>query len=206
MISLKKAWATYKKRKTRLGIVIDFCLVALLIFITVPDLRMRLMVNAIRLTLRQPQVLQDEYYLLLPGSLRAYTPEGDLYVWPDTTENTVLVNFGALWSAQNRAELKSLNDFWEKYKSEVDVMYLTFDGAEEVEDYMEKRGYGFKRLYLRKDEISELEREEDGMIVDLAHSIPSSILLDKNGKIIIKKFGAARWTGARVDEIVKGLK
>ena len=62
MISLKKAWATYKNRKTRLGIVIDFCLVALLIFITIPDLRMRLMVNTIRLTLRQPQAIQDEYF------------------------------------------------------------------------------------------------------------------------------------------------
>lgn len=205
MISLKKAWATYKKRKTRLGIVIDFCLVALLVFITIPDLRMRLMVNAIRLTLRQPQVMQDDHYMLSPEALRSYTAEGELYIWSDSLEKPLLLNFGALWSPQNRAELKSLSKFWEKYGEKVDVVYLTFDEVEEVEDYMDKRDYRFKRLYIKEEELSKMEREEDGMVVDLAHSIPSSVLLDKDGRIVVKKFGAARWEGSRIDEIVASL-
>lgn len=205
MISLKKAWATYKNRKTRLGIVIDFCLVALLIFITIPDLRMRLMVNTIRLTLRQPQAIQDQQYYLSPQALRAYTSEGELYEWPDTLEKPLLINFGALWSAQNRAELKSLNVFWEKYKEKIDVLYVTFDSADEVEEYMEARSYGFKRLYIREDEMSMLEREEDGMIVDLIYSIPSSVLLDTDSKVVIKKFGAAKWRGGRVDDIMLSI-
>lgn len=205
MISLKKAWATYKNRKTRLGIVIDFCLVALLIFITIPDLRMRLMVNTIRLTLRQPQAIQDERYYLSPRALRAYTSEGELFEWPDSLGKPLLMNFGALWSAQNRAELKSLNVFWEKYREQIDVLYITFDAADEVEEYMEARRYGFKRLYIREDEMSQLEREEDGMIVDLIYSIPSSVLLDTDERVVVKKFGAAKWRGGRVDDIMQSI-
>ncbi|MDO4462679.1 MAG: TlpA disulfide reductase family protein [Bacteroidia bacterium] len=202
MISLKRAWATYKKKKTRLGIVLDFCLVGLIIFISVPDLRMRLMVNSLRLTLRQPQVMQDEHYMLSLNSLNAYTAEGDLYIWPDTLQKPLLLNFGALWSPQNRAELKSLNHLWESYGKDIDVIYLTFDDVEEVEEYMQKRDYGFKRLYLREDELSEMSQEDYGLIVNFVHSIPSSVLLDRDSKIVIKKFGAAKWTGNRVDEIV----
>lgn len=205
MISLKKAWATYKNRKTRLGIVIDFCLVALLIFITIPDLRMRLMVNSIRLMLRQPQEIQDERYYLSPRTLRAYTMDGVLYEWPDTLEKPMLLNFGALWSAQNRAEMKTLSVFSEKYRDQIDVLYITFDSADEVEEYMEVRGYMFKRLYLKEDEMSELEREEGGMIVDLIHSIPSSVILDTDFRVVVKKFGAAKWKGERVDAIMESI-
>ncbi len=160
------------------------------------------MVNTIRLTLRQPQVMQEEHYMLSLSNLKTYNPDGSAYIWPDTLERPLLLNFGALWSPQNRAEMKSLNRFWEMYGDKIEVVYLTFDEVEEVEDYMEKREYGFRRLYMKQDELSEMEREEGGMVVDLAHSIPSSILLDSDSRIIIKKFGAAKWTGKRIEEIV----
>lgn len=199
---MRLIWERYLKRKSRAGIVIDFSVLVIVLLLLVPPVRMAVMVQCIRATLLKPKAVAELQYITLPQDVVFRTQEGGSVLLPQKLERPLLINVGAVWSAQSRAELKSLNSFAERYRGAVDVVFVTDCGVEETQQYMQSRGYTLRCLYL-DDVPDEAEEASDAFFLSLLNSVPSSIMIGTDGRVLIKKYGAAHWKGRKVDELIK---
>ncbi len=196
---IRKAWQTYRKRKTRIGIFIDFLFFAIILIVAVPQLRLGFCVYAIRATLTQPR--QTDRVIYIPNdssTLRTAHGSDTTIHWLNDTPT--LYNFGSIQSAQSRAEMRSLNRLAERYADSVRVIFLTEDEPEEVLEYINKRKYFALRplFYVQEEEFW----ASHDFTSEMKKSIPSSILITDKGRVVIKKFGAAKWIGKKVDRIL----
>lgn len=198
---IKRAWIKYRARKSTIGIWFDFILLAFVITLCVPNLRFMLQTGLVRLTLCQPVALET---ILFVGNSEYFEVKNLAGI--DTTLNfssdkaAVLYNFGSIKNPQTCAELRTLNKFAKKYRDNIDVIFLTDDEPDEVKAFFDKRNYIIKPLFF---ELSEHFLARHDMVSELCSSLPASLLVNEKGRIIIKKFGAAKWSGSRIDAIIK---
>lgn len=204
-----RAWKRYRARKTRKGIAIDFAFLIVAIVMAVGPLRRGVMTYTLRCVISQPQPYEAIAYALPADSIEAITPGG-----ADTTlrfppAGPVVINSAAVWSAQSRAEMRSLNSAAEEWP---DIRFYVMTDAEEMQDmarYMERKKYGSLHLlgHRTTDDATETsdwtEENERRIVSELLNSVPSTIVLDDDGQVVVRKFGAARWRGKRIDGIFR---
>lgn len=196
---IHKAWQTYRKRKTRIGIFTDFLFLSIVIIAAVPQLRLGVCVYAIRATLTQPRQIDKVIYLPNDSSTLLTANGADTTIhWINTTPT--LYNIGSIQSAQSRAEMRSLNRLAEKYADTIRVFFITDDDPKEVLAYINKRKY-FALRPLFYEQENEFWASHD-FANEMKKSIPTSLLITNKGRVIVKKFGAAKWFGKKVDRII----
>ncbi len=201
-------WQRYRKRKSLKGIVIDFVfLVAVLVAIITP-LRRGVMTAVLRLTLIEPVAYDKILYVEDTDSLTLKTPLGRDTLLTFPPSGNVLVNIGSVWSPQTRAELPSLNKFAQKYKELIKVYFISTDDIADAQHYLLKKRYSYLHL-LSAPDIEQIceddDLEESGIWAEMVMSEPASLLIDTDGQVLIKKMGAAKWTGERIDREIKEL-
>ena len=108
----------------------------------------------------------------------------------------LILNFWATWCAPCVAEMPSLRRLLEK-TSDLGVQFacVTREPAESVRKFVEKRPIGLP-VYLLDTEPPERFK---------GRAIPATFVLDKNGMIVMRHFGAARWDAEDVIAFVRGL-
>lgn len=204
-----RAWARYRARKTRKGIVIDFGVLIVAVVLFVAPIRRGFMTYTLRCVLAQPQPYEALTYAQPADSIAALTTAG-----ADTTlhfppAGPVVINSADPWSAQSRAEMRSLNIAAGQWPA---IRFYVITDADDMADmarYMSRKGYTDLHLLGHRatdseTEISEWDEATERRLVDeLLNSIPATILLDSDGQVVVRKFGAARWTGKRIDSIFR---
>ena len=112
-------------------------------------------------------------------------------------EGKVLVlNFWATWCAPCVAEMPSLQRMLEKTSDlDVHLACVTREPAETVGRFLEKREMGLP-IYLTDTDPPECFK---------GRGIPATFVLDKNGMIVMRHFGAARWDADEVVTFLRGL-
>lgn len=135
------------------------------------------------------QVLLSNYSWELSG-LRDETFE-----FENLEGDVVLVNFWATWCPPCVAEMPSLQDLYTDYNEQVKFVMIEHDEREKVKIFMEQQGYSFP-IYFESGSTPKLLATE---------SIPTTFIIDKKGKIVIKKTGAANWNSATTRELLENL-
>lgn len=107
----------------------------------------------------------------------------------------VLINFWATWCPPCVAEMPSLQGLYDDYGDKVVFMFVAQDNAEKVASFLEKRGYDLPVYYSKTKAPSLLT----------ARSIPTTYIIDKEGKIIVAQTGAADWNSEKVRKVLDGL-
>ena len=206
-----RAWARYRSRKSRKGIATDFAVLAVAIILAVGPLRRGVMTYALRCIIAQPRAYEAIAYTVAADSIEATTPRGGDTTLHFPPKHPTTLNSASLWSAQSRAEMRSLNAAAEKWTDIRFYIITDEDEMAEMGEYMRKKGYGGLRLLGHKKKAGDLENtsQGDGAEIGLAHellnSIPSTIVVDDEGQVIVKKLGAAKWTGRNIDGIFRQI-
>jgi thiol-disulfide isomerase/thioredoxin len=123
------------------------------------------------------------------------TLEGD---WKDFSESkgrVVLLNFWATWCPPCIAELPSLQSLYDRFGEQVDFYLVTAEAPEKVRRFLQKKGYHLP-VYVQT------VRAPQG--ID-AEALPTTYLISKNGSVVIRETGAARWDSPEVLEILSSL-
>ncbi|WP_340065423.1 TlpA disulfide reductase family protein [Ascidiimonas aurantiaca] len=115
---------------------------------------------------------------------------GNTFNMKEARGKVVLVNLWATWCPPCIAEMPSLQKLYDDYKDKVVFLFVTDESARKVNVFMEKNGYDLP-IY---NSVSKIPAEL------YSRSIPATYLLDGNGKIVIKKKGAADWNSKAVRE------
>lgn len=202
MSPLKSAWQRYRSRKSRVGIWTDFLFLLIVVVMIIPPLRDAVQVGLVRVGLRQPHRTDETIYAGNSSPVVVKNAKGCDTLIFNTFPRPVLYNFGGTWSPQSRAELRSLNKFAERYRDKIDVVFLTDEDTATVGRYWRKKHYTIPVCYYNS--IDE-EPNEHNIYDELRMSVPASLLIDRGGKVVIRKFGAAKWTGRRIEGLADTL-
>jgi len=107
----------------------------------------------------------------------------------------VLINFWATWCPPCVAEMPSLQQLYNDYGDKVVFMFVAQDQEKKVKQFLTKKGYELPVYFEASTTPTAL----------FSKSIPATYILDKTGKIIVAKTGAADWNGEKTRELLDSL-
>ena len=118
----------------------------------------------------------------------------DIFSFDRSKGKWVFINFWASWRLPSEAELKSIAEFHQRYKDQIDFYMITNENRPPVEEFMERHEYTFPVTYLIVG---------DPMPVN--PKVPSSYLISPEGEIVIHQKGIARWSSSSFFKEVDAL-
>ena len=159
---------------------------------------------------------------LFSGAVQAKSPLADLFVVPEVARHAapdfvienlrggdtgladykgkiVLLNFWATWCMPCRAEMPSMETLWQKYKeTDFVIVAISIDegSKKRVETFTEMFDLSFPILLDPESKVSDLYK---------VSNMPTSFLIDHNGKIISRIVGSDDWTSAEAIRLVEEL-
>ena len=93
--------------------------------------------------------------------------------------------------------MPSIQELYDKYKDNEQIVFLIVSNekTQKVNAFMQKRGFTFPVP------ITHYKMPEPFF----TQSIPTTFLVSKSGKIVVKETGAANWGGEKMQKIVNEL-
>lgn len=111
-------------------------------------------------------------------------------------KNVVFLNFWGTWCAPCREEWPTIQKLYDSKKGKVDfVLIAMMDKEEDVKKFMKENNYTVP-VYIAESPIN-------GKI--LPKVFPTTFLLDKNGRILIKEDGTKDWNSKSVHEFINNV-
>jgi len=117
----------------------------------------------------------------------------------DYKGKVVLLNFWATWCMPCRAEMPSMEALWKKYKEQDFVVV-----AISIDEGSKKRVETFTEIF---DLSFPVLLDPDSKVNDLykVSNMPTSFLIDRNGRIISRIVGSDDWASEIAIKLVEGL-
>src|SRR5699024_6244426 len=124
---------------------------------------------------------------------------GELINMKDLQGKVVFINFWATWCPPCIVEMPDINDLYQEYKNEDDVVFLmisldrNFDTAKR---FLDRKGFDF-----------DIHKANSAVPATFqTRGIPTTFVVDKNGNIAQKYVGARNYNTDEFKGILEGLK
>ncbi|MFT5678399.1 MAG: thiol-disulfide isomerase/thioredoxin [Planctomycetota bacterium] len=180
--ALRKYWST-----------IALAVIAILFFI--PQTSMPLKVLYSELFAFSPSEIDEDEQIVLSNYNWNLIAEDNAINLKQSKGKVTLINMWATWCPPCVAEMPSLQSVFDSYGDQVDFYFVTAEEREVVDAFMKKKGYTMPVYLQRFSPPAQLE----------GRSIPTTFLIGKDGKIVIKKTGAADWNSESTRAIIQQL-
>jgi len=108
---------------------------------------------------------------------------------------SILVNNWATWCPPCVAEMPSLQKLYDAYGDKVVFLFVAHDKPEKVKVFLQKNDMHIP-VYFMRTNIPQLMESS---------TIPTTFIINKEGKIVVKKTGAADWNSGQVRKILNKL-
>ncbi|AVI51493.1 thiol-disulfide oxidoreductase [Pukyongia salina] len=149
-----------------------------------------------RLLMISPGVLDEsERVMLSDYNWTLSEVDGGTKNFSDSHNKVCIVNLWATWCPPCVAELPSMQRLYNRYGDRVDFYFVSAEDPGTVQRFLQKKNYELP-VYI------EVERPPAEMQVT---TIPTTFLIDKNGRILIQKTGAAKWDSEKVRALLDSL-
>ena len=113
----------------------------------------------------------------------------------DYKGKVILLNYWATWCPPCIAEMPSLQKLYNDYQDKMVFIFLTSDDKSKVNTFMDKKKFTLPVFYQASNAPSKLA----------TNSLPTTFLIDQNGKILMEEIGASDWNGASMRSILDKL-
>ncbi len=114
----------------------------------------------------------------------------------DRSQNKpIVLNFWATWCPPCIAEMPSLQSLYDDHKDQVDFYFVTQEDRKAIEKFISKNDHDLP-IY------NPLEQQPQPL---QASSLPTTYIIDKEGKVHIQKVGAADWNSQEVRALLDEL-
>lgn len=107
----------------------------------------------------------------------------------------IFVNLWATWCPPCVAEMPSIQKLYNDYKDKVEFVFVTNEDWQTVEEFYQKRNFNLPTYNPLSKHPLELSSK----------SIPATFVIDKKGKIVIDKKGAADWNSSKTRKVLNNL-
>ena len=200
MPTIKERLIKWKETRSVWQKITDILFWLLLILLIIPGPRKIVAtgVNKVFLQVKTPGLEKEENQEYISdldyGWVLAWDKNEPFY-FSNTRNEVVFLNFWATWCPPCVAEMPEIQKLYEKYGDKVVFMLVTKESPEVVKAFMEKQGYLMPVFYMgtQPPEV-------------LAHSsLPTTFIISKDGKVVTRKKGAAKWNSRATEKIFEGL-
>jgi len=117
----------------------------------------------------------------------------------DYRGKVVLLNFWSTWCTPCRTEMPSMQRAFQRHKGngfEILAVSLNVEGKPPVVEFVKELKLTFMILLDPKKEVARIYR---------VYALPTSYVIDKQGKIAYKLIGEKDWDDAHSHELIQGL-
>jgi len=180
---LKKNWSN-----------ILFALV--LVVLIFPQTRMPFQVFVQRLIAFSPSELDAEEQVDIASYSWELTKlDGGLKSLNASEGNVIVLNLWATWCPPCVAEMPSMQDLYDSYGDKVDFYFVSAEETERLTKFIQKKEYNLP-VYRETKSPPELFR---------VSTIPTTFVISKKGKLIMKTTGAANWNSSEMHDVLDRL-
>ena len=144
--------------------------------------------SASSVTIEEQISLQSYNWNLIDAS-------GDNFNLKDHKGKVILVNFWATWCPPCVAEMPSLQKLYTDYKDKVVFVLVAEDKVAKVNTYLKENEFNFQVFYSKSNTPKEL----------VSKVIPTTYILNKEGKIVVNETGAKDWNSAKTRDLIESL-
>ena len=133
----------------------------------------------------------ESYYGKTLPDFTVKTLDGEDFTLSESlkSHDLVLINFWATWCGPCRMEFPFLQDAWQQYADRIDVIALSVeetDTIKKLQRFAAQNGLGFL-----------IGRDENGIFNRMrGNAIPTTLIVDRDGKIVYVDVGAKISTAA----------
>jgi len=138
------------------------------------------------------EIDKDEQIQLTDYNWQLVDGGGNPVDFSDYKGKVLLINNWATWCPPCVAEMPSLQDLYSERKNDVVFLFVAHDKPEKVKVFLAKNHLDIPVYYMQTAMPKELE----------SPSIPTTFIIDKQGKIVVRKTGAADWNSSQVHKIL----
>jgi thiol-disulfide isomerase/thioredoxin len=192
-----------KRNKKLLGTVLNiFLVVAVLVFLMVPTAKSWVMKQLINVGLFNARIKEEpaaQASAPVPLAFSFTDADGRTITPADVKGKIIFLNFWATWCPPCRAEMPSLQSLYNKLKSDPDISFFFISEDENFEDAI---------TYFRRGNFTlPLVRQTAPLSPGLyAGTLPTTIILNREGRIVYRHEGMANYDTARFIEELTALK
>jgi|SRR5690554_8853 len=186
-----KVVAWLKKRKWDL---VFYGVLAVILF--VPSVRMPVVSTIQRVFAFSPSELsEDKQKEIQSFHWELETLDGDIVNFKESKGKVVLVNLWATWCPPCIAEMPSLQKLYDAYGDQVDFYFVTDDEPSTINRFLSKNNYTFPIHMAYSQPLREFT----------SRSLPTTYIVNKEGKIVIEEVGAHDWFASKFQEKLNEL-
>jgi len=182
--------------KSKKGRISNIVFVVILLLLIIPQTRKPIQIALHKgLALISPSVnTEDDSREIHYNSWQLQDIKGNTVNFKDYKGKVVLINFWATWCPPCIAEMPNLEKLHEDYKDKVVFLFVSNEKNKVINTFLTQHKYSFN-VFIPLENAPEFE----------VSSIPRTLLINKEGKIIIDKEGAANWNSQKVKETLDDL-
>jgi thiol-disulfide isomerase/thioredoxin len=111
------------------------------------------------------------------------------------SEKPVFLNIWATWCPPCVAEIPGIVELYNEYADEVNFILVSNEDPAIVQKFAEKHNYHELPFYYARYTPDDFASQ----------SIPTTFVIDRNGRVLINKKGAARWNSDKTEKVLEQL-
>ncbi len=198
-MKIKERIQNYFRSKSPFRITTDLLFYLLILSLLIPFSRKFVATGMNKLTMHRPAIIREASQVSLLDADYDWTLmdiEGSSVSFSKFKGEVVFLSIWATWCPPCRAEMPNIQHLYEQYGDRVSFVLASQEDPETILRFMEDQGYSMPVYRLVQNPPAKLSTS----------SIPTSFLISPEGKIQVRKTGAARWDGkfftAYLDELL----
>lgn len=195
-----------KKQLTLSNAISVLLIVFLLAMIVIPSFKGTVMRGLLKTGLFAPDVPRSNAgrfsaafaATVSTEAIRFKDPQGRIIALADLKGKVVFLNFWATWCPPCIAEMPAIQQFYDRFKADEQVVFLLVDvdnRRKNAEQFMQKHDFTLP-VYTPASPVPEAYM--DG-------SIPTSLVLDKDGRVVFKHEGMGDYANAEFQAFIAQL-
>lgn len=201
-MSIKEKFKNYISKKSKFGIASDIIFAIFIIALLFPQSRMEIIafVNKGKMLIMQPSLKDAENTISLTEMdylMEFQDLNGQKLDFSALKGKVIFMNFWATWCPPCVAEMPAIQELYDTYKSNSNVVFLMVSNEtpDVIQKFISRKGYNFP-VYINRYKLPD---------VFTSSSIPTTFVISKSGKLVIREVGAVNWSGENMKKTMNKL-
>ena len=175
--------------------IFNILILVFIVLMIVPQTRKPIQIGIHKIFALFTPSIEDEKITLKDYNWSLVNNKGEAYNLENAEGKVVFVNLWATWCPPCIAEMPDMQKLYNDYQDKVVFLFVTNENLGKVDRF-------FKRKRLKLPAFQSITNIPTQLF---SNSIPATYVIGKEGKIYIKKIGAANWNSSSVRRLLDEL-